>query len=116
MTSVIHLTSARRVRRRLALVVGAAAAMVIVIGGVPASAAQPPVDLGAATPFAVLAGTTVTNTNTPTVISGDLGVSPGSAVTGFPPGEVINGTQHIADAVALQAQNSLTAAYVDAAG
>jgi type VI secretion system secreted protein VgrG len=116
MTSVIHLTSARRVRRRLALAVVATAAMVLLIGGVPpALAGQAPVGLGTATPFAVLAGTTVTNTG-PSVISGDLGLSPGSAVTGFPPGVVINGTQHVADAVALQAQTDLTTAYNDAAG
>ena len=80
-----------------------------------ASAAQGPVGLGTATPFAVLAGSTVTNTG-PSVISGDLGLSPGSAVTGFPPGVVINGTEHVADAVALQAQTDLTTAYNDAAG
>ncbi len=72
-------------------------------GAVPA--AQPPIDLGTAAPFAVLAGTTVTNTG-PSVIAGDLGVSPGSAVTGFPPGIVINGTEHAADAVALQAKRT----------
>jgi Tfp pilus assembly major pilin PilA len=80
-----------------------------------ASAAQPPVGLGTASSFAVLAGTTVTNTG-PSLISGDLGVSPGTAITGFPPGSVINGTQHAADAVALQAQSDLTTAYNDAAG
>lgn len=79
-----------------------------------ARAAQSPVGLGTAASFAVLAGTTVTNTG-PSVITGDLGVSPGSAVTGFPPGTVI-GAQHAADAVALQAQNDLTTAYNDAAG
>jgi hypothetical protein len=42
-------------------------------------------------------------------------LSPGSAVTGFPPGKV-NGTIHTADAVALQAQADLTTAYNDAAG
>ncbi len=77
-------------------------------------AAQPPVGLGTATPFAVLAGTTVTNTG-PSVVSGDLGVSPGSAVTGFPPGEVTSGTIHAADAVALQAKDDLVTAYDDAA-
>ena len=61
--------------------------------------------------FAVLAGSTVTNTNTPTIVSGNLGVSPGSAVTGFPPGVVINGTIHAADAVAAQAQTDLTTTY-----
>jgi hypothetical protein len=72
------------------------------------------INLGNATPFAVLAGSTVTNTG-PTVITGNLGVSPGSAITGFPPGLVI-GTIHSADAVAAQAQSSLTTAYNVAAG
>ena len=62
-----------------------------------------------------MAGTTVTNTG-PSTIAGDLGVSPGSAVTGFPPGMVTGGVQHDADAVALQAQSDLTTAYNDAAG
>jgi hypothetical protein len=83
--------------------------------GSAASASQPSVGLGTAKTFAVLAGTTVTNTG-PSVISGDLGVSPGKAVTGFPPGTVIHGTQHKGDAVALKAQTYLTTAYNDAAG
>ncbi|MFC4589165.1 ice-binding family protein [Sphaerisporangium corydalis] len=78
-----------------------------------ASAATAPVALGTAANFAVLAGTTVTNTG-PTAVTGDLGVSPGSAVTGFPPG-VVTGTIHAADATAAQAQTDLTAAYTDAA-
>ena len=80
-----------------------------------AQAAQPPVGLGTATSYAVLASTRVTNTGN-SIISGDLGVSPGAAVVGFPPGLVNNGTQHVADAEALQAQNDLTTAYLDAAG
>jgi Ice-binding-like len=117
---VAAVTRTRRVRRWLSAVLPAGASLAIVIfagvAGTPAAwAAQPPVGLGTATPFAVLAGTTVTNTG-PSVISGDLGVSPGSAVTGFPPGRVINGTQHVADAVARQAQSGLTAGYLDAAG
>jgi type VI secretion system secreted protein VgrG len=87
----------------------------LVVGAPSAAAAQPPVGLGTATPFAVLGGSTVTNTG-PSVLSGDLGVYPGSAITGFPPGTVINGTQHAADAVALQAQSDVTTAYNDAAG
>ncbi len=79
-----------------------------------AFAAQPPVGLGTAGSFAVLAGTTVTNTG-PSTVNGDLGVSPGTAVTGFPPGTV-NGTIHASDAVAAQAQSDLTTAYNDAAG
>jgi hypothetical protein len=74
-----------------------------------------PVGLGTADSFAVLAGSTVTNTG-PSIISGDLGVSPGNAIVGFPPGIVINGTQHPGDAVAAQAQADLTTAYNDAAG
>jgi type VI secretion system secreted protein VgrG len=61
--------------------------------------------------FAVLGGSTVTNTNTPTIVNGNLGVSPGSSVTGFPPGLVIGGTIHAADVVAAQAQTELTTAY-----
>jgi hypothetical protein len=79
------------------------------------SAAAASVPLGTADSFAVLAGSTVTNTG-PSVISGDLGVSPGTAVTGFPPGTVTAGTIHAADALALQAEGGLTTAYNDAAG
>ena len=56
----------------------------------------------------------MTNTG-PTTINGDLGVMPGTAVPGFPPG-MVSGTIHAADAVALQAQSDLTTAYNDAAG
>lgn len=71
--------------------------------------------LGAAQSFAVLGGSTVTNTG-PSVIHGELGVSPGLSVTGFPPGQVIGGTIHTGDALALQAQNDTTLAYVTLAG
>ena len=64
--------------------------------------------------FSVLAGTTVTNTGS-TVVSGDVGVCPGTAVTGFPPG-LAGGTIHLADGVASLAQATLTAGYIDAAG
>lgn len=64
--------------------------------------------------FSVLAGSTVTNTGS-TVVSGDVGVSPGTAVTGFPPG-MAGGTIHIADGPAAQAQTALTTGYIDAAG
>jgi len=74
-----------------------------------------PIDLGTAGGFAVLAGTTIRNTG-PTVINGgDVGVSPGTAITGF---ASVTGTftTHSADGVALQAQNDLTTAYDTAAG
>ncbi|MCW2881046.1 MAG: hypothetical protein JWQ95_5146 [Sphaerisporangium sp.] len=86
---------------------------VLIVTQSSASAPQPPVSLGAAGGFAVLAGSTVTNTG-PTAVTGDLGLSPGTAVTGFPPGTVA-GTIHAADAAAAQAQVDLTAAYNDAA-
>jgi type VI secretion system secreted protein VgrG len=75
------------------------------------------VGLGVAKSFAVLAGSTVTNTGQ-TRISGDLGLSPGkaAAITGFPPGLVTNGTTHAADALAAQAQLALKTAYDDASG
>jgi type VI secretion system secreted protein VgrG len=76
------------------------------------AATQP--TLGTADSFAVLAGSTVTNTG-PSVIIGDRGVSPGTAATGFPPGTVV-GAQHKADAVALQAKTDLVTAYNNAAG
>jgi hypothetical protein len=70
--------------------------------------------LGAADSFAVLGSSTVTNTG-PTTVNGDLGVSPGSTLVGFPPG-IINGTTHLADAASLAAQNSIVTAYNALAG
>lgn len=103
--------------RRFFLVLAALALglAVTLAPGNSASAAQPPVGLGTATSFAVLGGSTVTNTG-PSVISGDVGLSPGTAIIGFPPGSVNGGTIHATDAVAAQAQADVTTAYNDAAG
>lgn len=60
--------------------------------------------------MAVLANSTITNTATATAITGDLGLSPGTSVTNFPPGTV-SGTQHINDATAANEQISALAAY-----
>ena len=66
--------------------------------------------LGTVQSFAVLGGSTVTNTG-PTTVRGDLGVQPGLAIVGFPPGLVIGGTTHAGDSVALQAQTDVTTAF-----
>jgi hypothetical protein len=73
-----------------------------------------PVALGSLKTFAVLGHTTVTNTG-PSVVQGDLGLSPGTSIVGFPPG-VVRGTIHDTDAQAAQAQVDLTAAIADAGG
>ena len=65
--------------------------------------------LGTAETFAVLAGSAVTNTGA-SVITGDLGVHPGGAPTGFPPG-IVTGTIHAGNATALQAKNDLVTQY-----
>jgi len=76
-------------------------------GSVRAMAVAP--SLGAAGGFAVLGSSTVTNTG-PSVVNGDLGVSPGAAVVGFPPGTV-TGTINAANAAALAGQNAIVTAY-----
>ena len=79
-----------------------------------ASCAQAPVALGGAAAFVVLAGSTVTNAGL-TSLTGDLGVSPGTAVTGFGPGMLV-GNQHAGDPTAAQAESDLITAYNNAAG
>jgi len=76
-----------------------------------ALAAPATVGLGTAASFSVLGGSTVTNTG-PTTMFGDLGLSPGSSVTGAP---LVLGQTHVDDAVAIQAKTNLTTAYNDAA-
>lgn len=102
---------------RLILALGAVAlaVFVLVAGSATNSKAATAPGLGTAASYAVLAGSTVTNTGTST-INGDVGVSPGSAVTGFPPGIVTGGTIHTADANAGQAQSDVTTTYNALAG
>ena len=66
--------------------------------------------LGAAASYAVLAGSTITNTGA-TTVSGDMGVSPGTSVVGIPLGQPTPGTVHAGDLAAAQAQSDLGIAY-----
>ncbi len=97
--------------RRIATIGLAALAAVTLAGTVLAASS---VNLGTAKSFAVLAATTITNTGS-TTITGDVGLHPGDAVTGFAD-VTVHGAQHIGDAVALDAKNDLIGAYNDAAG
>lgn len=98
------LLSLRARRAGTVLLAGAA------LAAAPASAHAAAVGLGTAAPFVVLGGSTVTNTG-PSVLNGDLGVAPGSALDGFGLPAVVNGAVHDNDAVAAKAQVDLTAAY-----
>ena len=104
--------------RRTPFVLVALALPTLAIGAMSlaprAQAAEAPVGLGSVASYSVLGGETVTNTG-PSVVAADLGVSPGTAITGFPPG-VYGGALHAADAAAAQAQADLTTAYDAAAG
>src|SRR5680860_1039910 len=84
----------------------------------PALAAQPTVNLGTTSSFAVLAGSTITNTG-PTTISGDaggdVGLYPGTSFPGRAD-VTLSGTVHLADSVARVAKDDLVTAYNDAAG
>ena len=91
-------------------------ATLLLVGAVMHSAAvcATPVSLTESSSFAILAGSTVTNTG-PSSVFGDLGISPGTALTGFPPG-TLSGTQHLGDPTASLAQGDLTVVYNLAAG
>jgi hypothetical protein len=92
--------------------IGAAAVLAVLLAGTALGAAS--INLGTAKSFAVLAGTTITNTGA-TTIAGDVGLHPGASVTGFTT-VTLHGAKHIGDAVALSAKNALVTAYNDAAG
>lgn len=98
--------------KSLSLLATAGVAALFFAGSPAAAQTAPP--LGTTATFAVLGGSTVTNTGS-SVLTGDLGVWPGLAISGFPPGTV-TGTTHAGDAVAQQAQSDLTTAYNDLAG
>lgn len=85
---------------------------------IPASAAAPAkVELGSTSTYAVLAGSTITNTGA-TIINGDaggdIGLYPGTAFTGLAD-VTLSGAAHLADAAAGTAKDDLVTAYNDAA-
>ncbi|MGG7307922.1 ice-binding family protein [Curtobacterium sp. AB451] len=94
--------------------IGLAAALALA-SSAPASAAtviDGPINLGTAATYGSLGASTVTNTG-PTTVQGDLGVSPGTSITGFggTGNGIVNGTVHQTDAAATQAQADTTTAY-----
>jgi hypothetical protein len=75
---------------------------------------MPTVELAGTAEFAILAGSAVTNTGA-TNITGNIGLSPGTSIGGFPPG-VLTGTININDNLATQAKLDAVAAYNNLAG
>ena len=106
--------AARRLRVGVGVGVASLAMLASLALGGPAAHAAARIDLGTADPFAVLGGETVTSAGVST-ITGDLGVSPGTSVTGFGPGiGTVSGSIHAGDSVAAQAHADLATAYAAA--
>jgi ice-binding like protein/putative Ig domain-containing protein len=95
----------------------AIAGLATVVWGISSAWAQTPPSVGAARSYAVLGGTTVTVAGTGSVITGDVGVSPGTSITGLPAGGTVVPpfSTHSNDGSAISAQSSTTALYIDLA-
>jgi hypothetical protein len=106
-----HLKGVKNMRRSVLSL--SLAALVILIWPASALAAATDPLLGTSGNYAVLAAATITNTG-PSWITGQLALSPGTSVVGFPPGTV--GHQDIANSASLQARNDATTAYNNAKG
>ena len=104
----------RSVAKRTLAALATAFLLSPVLLALPAEAVAVTPFLGSAVNFAAVAATTITNTGN-TVVTGDIGVSPGSAITGFPPG-IVNGTIHAADGPAATAHADAHTAFVQASG
>lgn len=78
------------------------------------SVIMPKIALGSSPNIVLIAGSSITSAGA-TNVMGDIALSPGSSIGGFPPG-ILVGTQHINDNIANQSKLDLTAAYNDAAG
>ncbi len=116
-SSTVHPSTPRRTGVRRAVVVfGLGALSVAAISGPAEAGIVPTVPLATAGSYSVLAATTVTNTG-PSVLGESIGLHPGGAVVGFPPGTVTApGTIDAGGPTSLIAQNDLTTAYDNAAG
>jgi len=106
-----HTLGVKNMRRSM-LSLGLAALVILIWPATALAAASDPL-LGTSGNYAVLAAATITNTG-PSWITGQLALSPGTSVTGFPPGTV--GHEDIANGASLQARTDATAAYNRAAG
>src|SRR5665647_3108655 len=106
--------NSKHLSRRVRLAAVPIAGLALLVAVASSAYAATAVGLGTADGFVVLAGQTITNTGA-TTLSGDVGLSPGAAITGFST-VTQTGTVHAADAVALGAQADLTVAYLNAAG
>jgi hypothetical protein len=115
---MIHVTGFRQISTRLALI-GLLAPLPFVIAGCGGPAADELArssslvtapSLGSAAGFALLGASTVTCTNL-SAVTGDVGVSPGTAIRGFNPSCTITGTIRARDAVAAQGHADAGTAY-----
>jgi hypothetical protein len=115
LTSSFHRPKPRRWIAAAGVAAVTSSLLVAALASVPSAAyaAEASVGLGTARTYSVLGGQAVTNTG-PSTLGGDLGVSPGTAITGFPPGKV-GGVRHADDDQAAQAQSDLVIGYNDAA-
>lgn len=94
----------------------ALAATPLLFGTAAQAAVVATVPLGTANGYSVLAGETITNVGF-TTMRFNLGLSPGTSITGFPPGIVLNPSViHQADTEADQAKADLSSGYSNAAG
>ena len=107
--------NSRHVSRHVRLAAAPIAGLALLVAVASSAQAATAVPLGTADSFVVLAGTLISNTGA-TTLSGDVGLSPGTDITGFSTVTQPSGTVHAADAVALGAQADLTVAYLNAAG
>ncbi|MEY2453594.1 MAG: hypothetical protein QOD92_3168 [Acidimicrobiaceae bacterium] len=110
-----HLSMRRRLGATLAAFTLPATAL-LMVGGSASAAVAPTVPLGTSANYSVLGAETVTNVGN-SVLSKSLGLSPGTDITGFPPGKVLpTGTTDTTNAAAAKGQSDLTKAYLNAKG